>query len=71
MRERVIPISICMTPSLARRIRVRAAQRDMSRSRWICEVIEGVLRADDVSPVERATWLGGWREGAGGQPRGW
>jgi len=40
MREKVIPVSISMPPSLARRIRVLAAQEGKSRSRFVCEILE-------------------------------
>ena len=44
MRERTIPISISMLPKLAQRLRVLAAEKDKSRSQFVCEVLERALR---------------------------
>lgn len=54
MSARVVPISISMSPQLARRIRVLAAQEDKSRSRFICEVLEWALTTGNIGGQARS-----------------
>lgn len=51
--ERIVPISIAMTKSMARRIRVLAAQRDQSRSEFVRDVLKPVLEDTNSVPVHR------------------
>jgi hypothetical protein len=51
--EKVVPVTISMPLSLARKARVYAAQHDKSRSRLVCEVLENaLLSVDDIQSQE-------------------
>jgi len=52
MRERMISVSISMPPELAQRLRVLAAQKDESRSRFVCDVLTKALSTNDVVQVQ-------------------
>ncbi len=41
--DRVVPVCITMPPTLARNLRVMAAMRDKSRSKFVVEVLEQAL----------------------------
>jgi len=64
--KRVIPVSISMPPALARRIRIRAAQEDKSRSQFVCEVLERALPPEDAHTQESRAG-GGDCEGVNGE----
>ena len=53
----IVPVSIAMSPALAWRVRVLAAQKNKSRSKFVREVLERVVEAhnadDRVQPDQQ------------------
>jgi hypothetical protein len=59
--ELLVPVSIAMSPDLAHRVRIAAAEANVSRSKWVRDVLQRALAvpaigmaADDVARTIQA-----------------
>ncbi len=62
-------VTVSLPEETARRVRIRAAENDRSVSRWLAELLEGMLRDEDEYDVAMKSYLArkprklDWRDG--------